>query len=323
MADISYIETTKSKLDSINILSGQRIICTDTGEEYYDSIDGDRIFIGKSIKDNISQLSNPNLLINGDFQINQRGQQTYTKSGGYIYTVDRWNCWSDNGKTNTIQKQDDGILCTLDGECRIRQAIERPSQMQNQYVTLSFEGSVTQGVCWASILTTDSIGDYAQGVTLGGVDFNGNEKRLTTKVTQLKKYLVVDFYAQEPSIIKLKWVKLELGSVATPFVPRLYGEELALCQRYFQKLDFTSVNTNNYGDCLYTIPLRVEMRVDPTVNIKLNDVYTIGAWDSNAYTNVTNFDLDYSTTSIRIRCTRPKEGIVNYDFRGTFDAEIY
>ena len=34
-------------------------------------------------------LSNPNLLINPDFAVNQRGQSTYTGISAYTYTVDR------------------------------------------------------------------------------------------------------------------------------------------------------------------------------------------------------------------------------------------
>lgn len=36
----------------------------------------------------VSSISNPNLLINGDFKINQRGQTTYSTANSY--TVDRW-----------------------------------------------------------------------------------------------------------------------------------------------------------------------------------------------------------------------------------------
>ena len=37
------------------------------------------------------KFSNPNLLINPDFKINQRGQATYeVSSAGQIYSVDRW-----------------------------------------------------------------------------------------------------------------------------------------------------------------------------------------------------------------------------------------
>ena len=41
----------------------------------------------------------------------------------------------------------------------------------------------------------------------------------------------------------LTGVQLEVGTVATEFEHRSYGEELALCQRYFFKLDFPITNT--------------------------------------------------------------------------------
>jgi hypothetical protein len=45
---------------------------------------------------------------------------------------------------------------------------------------------------------------------------------------------VVNFYGQ-PGSIDLTGVQIERGTVATPFEVRNYAQELALCQRYFQK----------------------------------------------------------------------------------------
>lgn len=65
-------------------------------------------------------------------------------------------------------------------------------------------------------------------------------------------------------------VKLEVGSTATDFVHRSYGEELALCQRYYQASEGTGYNNGfvlvEYQDRFrgrYIFP--VTMRADPTV----------------------------------------------------------
>ena len=43
------------------------------------------------------------------------------------------------------------------------------------------------------------------------------------------------FYSNTSNDVKLTGLQLEVGSVATPFENRSFGEELALCQRYFTK----------------------------------------------------------------------------------------
>jgi hypothetical protein len=61
-------------------------------------------------------------------------------------------------------------------------------------------------------------------------------------------------------------VQLEAGSVATSFERRHYGQELALCQRYFQKVDYRHQNggvTANWY--LYNIPFLVAMRAAPSL----------------------------------------------------------
>jgi len=45
----------------------------------------------------------------------------------------------------------------------------------------------------------------------------------------------VDIFSQANSYFQITGAQLEVGKVATPFEHRSYGEELALCQRYFYK----------------------------------------------------------------------------------------
>lgn len=69
----------------------------------------------------------------------------------------------------------------------------------------------------------------------------------------------------------IKWAKLEIGAVATPFVPKTYGEELSECIRYYQKV---SIRFTLYGNAVsgtsYTFnipyyPMRVKPTITPSV----------------------------------------------------------
>ena len=76
-------------------------------------------------------------------------------------------------------------------------------------------------------------------------------------------------------------VQLELGSVATDFEHRSYGEELALCQRYYQyyngnyQLGVGRTISSNRVDLTYQFP--VQMRDDPTLEAAdLSTMYVEG-----------------------------------------------
>jgi hypothetical protein len=70
--------------------------------------------------------------------------------------------------------------------------------------------------------------------------------------------------------LEFEKIKVELGSVATPFEPRTIAAELALCQRYYQVFNPGNAFFVAYAwaglNHIYaqTIPLLVQMRVAPT-----------------------------------------------------------
>ena len=70
--------------------------------------------------------------------------------------------------------------------------------------------------------------------------------------------------------MQISGVQLEVGSVATDFEHRSYGEELALCQRYYQKLEHNAVmhvgRTLSANRVDATIHFPVTMRASPTLN---------------------------------------------------------
>ena len=60
-----------------------------------------------SIKAVIDNMTPPqSLTVNGDFQINQRGQSEYTANG---YTLDMWEAYKSNSTTMSVKKVDNGV----------------------------------------------------------------------------------------------------------------------------------------------------------------------------------------------------------------------
>jgi len=63
----------------------------------------------------------------------------------------------------------------------------------------------------------------------------------------------------------LTGVQLEVGDTATPFEHRSYGEELALCQRYYVNSISASIYNQGNVNHILRVALPVEMRVNPTI----------------------------------------------------------
>ena len=86
------------------------------------------------------------------------------------------------------------------------------------------------------------------------------------------KHLMILFYGSKSTSstwdFELDNIQLELGKVATPFEHRSYGEELALCQRYFVRFDGNTEHIgHNYsgGSIDINVALPVYMRSTPTL----------------------------------------------------------
>ena len=260
-----------------------------------------------------TMFSNPNLLINSDFRnpVNQRGNTSYTYTGAdSAYTIDRW-CMN----FNSIVTVNDGYT-TLTG-----------NTSNNNYWYQPFEhalsGTFTLSVCVKNV-TGDNGVMYVYTLDDSGTKnrfaLAQGTKTITFEATNLRR---VGFCALKTGVsADIYWIKLEQGSIATTFVPRLYAEELALCQRYYEKrtvifFPYGGANPTTYylavnGDCH-----RVTKYRQPTLTAStLTD-------HNNTAVNV-NF-VSATQTKDNIRLMTVSAACDKYLLRSDieFDAEIY
>ena len=174
-----------------------------------------------------------NVIINGNFSINQRGFASNLASGAYGF--DRWkSTFTNTALTFTAAPQ--GQLVTISSGGSIEQVVERANVPAGSYV-LSWSGTA-RGRVYNAGATPPAYAASPVFVTLDG----------TANVE-------VEF-APASGTATLGEVQLERGQRQTPFEFRPIGVELQLCQRYFQWVpadgnhNFGSVYGNIYGDPL-------------------------------------------------------------------------
>lgn len=184
-------------------------------------------------KAEVSDISNPNLLINPDFSVNQRGQASYSSSG---YTVDRWKT---GGAKTTVN---DGFITlentTAKAAANIYQIVENPSVLSGKTVTLSFDYDLKTEGAWISVQAlANNSWNPSPPVQLTDTGRNVKSTVITfpENLTDLRLVLVIHSTDSAPlAIVDIYGAKLELGSIATPIIPADPATELAKCQRYYQ-----------------------------------------------------------------------------------------
>ncbi len=170
---------------------------------------------GKSAEELIQ--SNPNLLLNPDFKVNQRGKSEYGYDGSDRYTVDRWKLQANLTLTVhsdyvTVSRHDP----TSNSHTGFRQELNIPDDTS---VTLQAcvkgNGSFTlfhngfSGTAEMQVQDTDGwvvVKCTGYGASDAGVLLRGTATSLD-----------------------IKWIKLELGAVSTPFIPPNPLEEALKC----------------------------------------------------------------------------------------------
>ena len=205
-----------------------------------------------------------NYIINGNFDIWQRGTIFTVAPGAFVYTSDRWIVLNRSNQPVTVEIADNKAFSNLGvsprmriayaiapttGDVIISQRIEDIKRLSSKTVTGSFYHSTLENFN----ISTYSYQNYGTGGSSETNIVNGSQttagdlsfKRYsaTFNIPDFKDKTIgnnswVDFTIVAPirttNPLSIAQVQLEEGSVATPFENRPYGLELSLCQRYYE-----------------------------------------------------------------------------------------
>lgn len=211
-------------------------------------------------------VKNPNMLINGEFRVNQRGESVYTGIAN-AFCVDRWKLQESTMLFDVYSKTLTNTDTSNNGY--MIQKFEDSNFLVGKTVTISAK---IDGIVYNKTIESISIPENA--TSLGGVDFPKGRIYLYVYSNGTIGY-VVQIHPNQSVIIE--YAKMEMGEFCTDISPKDYGEELALCQRFFYRtknknrlsglgnfcvaFSKQTENINNFSYSMY-VP---DMRTTPTV----------------------------------------------------------
>ena len=237
-------------------------------------------------------ISNPNLLDNPWFTVNQRGQSSYSVNGNYF--VDRWV--TEGQPTIVVSSSGLAITTTANGNL-IKEFFESAlvDSLLGKTVTLSIllaDGTLKSASASIPSVKPNSLTEYATITIATGITFALFLGGSGNSFVQL-------FLGNSGSTLNVKAVKLELGSVSTLAMDTApnYATELLKCQRYFYRLS-ASYSHSADAYCGYALGesisatkaiialhIPVKMRAVPTITQSGAIAFAVAA--SGSYIDVT------------------------------------
>lgn len=255
-------------------------------------------------------FSNPNLLINPDFKINQRGASSYTSG----YTVDRWKISS--ATLNATNK-----------------TLSNPNSADGTFLQ-SLENKPT-GIFTVTLNVASVTGEvkllWQDGNTLKtGVAIS---KGVNTYTFTASSLTWVGIQIASGASIQFSYMKLEQGAVATPFVAPNHADELVKCER-FLLLTPSSIVGYRFDSYIYVYLEKLKyMRIDGTCSVIgiNNDTSLLANGEGQngvilGSGSSVSKDKQFIRIDVNNISTNFKNKVIGIDMNNTFiliDAEIY
>ena len=267
----------------------------------------------RNISDKGHIVGRKNLIINGGMNVKQRADSHSTEGYG---SLDRYTMGLSGGSATMSQEdltlgQSDiptrfrhymKLNCTTgNNNCGFYHYIENPSELEGAYV-LSFYAKGTNPAAGNFALSVQS--SYGTG---GSTGVNPHDGTLTVTSSWQRFTVAITFPSLTGKTVNdangttginvrqggsdtgtaawaldITGMQLELGSVATDFEHRSYGEELALCQRYYQHWSETGLGGNviwkaqGTGYVIGSAFFAGSMRAAPSVTVRGSNVAANG-----------------------------------------------
>lgn len=246
----------------------------------------------ESVAAKANGASNPNLLVNGGFDVWQELESyTFGSVGKIGYCADQWMFWSygAGSEAATITRVDDGLHVALNGytgHAYVHQTFPETGyskKLAGKTVTVSFEATISAAgrmdiALKNSLSHFGNVSTVAYAPAFATQSITGNGERqaysLSGVVPDNINDLCVAFDFRGTNTpnaeYTLHWVKLEVGGAATPYVPADYATELMRCMRYYRRPKETVTTLPRITDHQYLLLdhwFNVPMRTDPTVTL--------------------------------------------------------
>ncbi len=212
-----------------------------------------------------------NLIINGGFDVWQRGT-SFSGLSTYSYFADRWQCAiSTTCSRSTDTPTDEGFNYSAKLEAGSGGNILR-MMLEDSYRLLGSNSFTFSFWIKGSVASTGGmdVGDQQSKTFSISTSWTKITQSFTAINTSAHGGTANDYFDITSSVagdFYITGVQLEVGDTATDFEHRSYGEELALCQRYYQEHSYNiRFNAADAGSYIRfpTPTIQASMRAAPT-----------------------------------------------------------
>lgn len=248
----------------------------------------------------------PNLLDNSDFTnlVNQRGEAVYDYLTGIGYGPDRWQLVEAKYTLASQTVTSTGSSHTYGSQLRQIIPLEKIKIGDTVTASISTESGILNGTAKLELKIDTSVSDlpYVIEQDWGGVKIGCIKENVCHVIVFLK----------ENKSVKINWVKLEKGSVATPYVPKSYRAELAECQRYFYRIYNSTWQTGSLiSGWGFIVPFDtpVPMRSNPTINFVDAGlkVFAPSGWVNATSAETYGFNKNCARVNVKLIITLPSD----------------